>query len=323
MKKPVLLAVLISLIFCFQTHAADQFGTFVKVIEKAAGGFDEVSLQVEKALESTGWSILGVYDSGVPEGCNFRSRVVVFSSPDYAASVMKYGVTAAFGLPIRAGIFEDESGIHIAIVNPSSINRTIIGDGKADELSANAVSRIVAAISDKVNGHVVKKQIGQLRTKGRVGGMGGGDFIHKIDSIYETADVSDESFERLVASVRKGIEGNSIGWKLVYAYDLRDYGAFILGTTGPSMEGRAFTIAGEKRASSSRKCPGLDHGAAFPIEVIVYRDTGKIKVVTLDEMYRMKLYFEDAGMWAFMKNMRMPGRIENNIVGMASSMLEK
>jgi hypothetical protein len=37
MKKPVLLAVLISLIFCFQAHAADQFGTFVKVIEKAAG----------------------------------------------------------------------------------------------------------------------------------------------------------------------------------------------------------------------------------------------------------------------------------------------
>jgi hypothetical protein len=30
-------------------------------------------------------------------------------------------------------------------------------------------------------------------------------------------------------------------------------------------------------------------------------------------MYRMKMYFEDAGKWAFMKNMGMPGSIEEEI----------
>ncbi|MBI4690683.1 MAG: hypothetical protein HY754_10540 [Nitrospirae bacterium] len=61
---------------------------------------------------------------------------------------------------------------------------------------------------------------------------------------------------------------------------------------------------------------------AFPIEVIVYREDGMVKVATLDEMYRMKVYFEDAGKWAFMKNMGMPGAIEKEITEMAVSKLK-
>ena len=33
----------------------------------------------------------------------------------------------------------------------------------------------------------------------------------------------------------------------------------------------------------------------------------------VDSMYRMKMYFEDAGKWAFMKNMGMPGSIADEI----------
>ena len=34
----------------------------------------------------------------------------------------------------------------------------------------------------------------------------------------------------------------------------------------------------------------------------------------VDSMYRMKMFFEDAGKWAFMKNMGMPGSIKEEIV---------
>ena len=40
-------------------------------------------------------------------------------------------------------------------------------------------------------------------------------------------------------------------------------------------------------------------------------------------MYRMKVYFEDAGKRAFMKNMGMPGQIEDDITGMAIADLKK
>jgi hypothetical protein len=38
-----------------------------------------------------------------------------------------------------------------------------------------------------------------------------------------------------------------------------------------------------------------------------------IQVQAVDEMYRMKMFFEDAGKMAFAKNMGMPGSIEDEL----------
>lgn len=303
--------------------AGEQYGTFVKVTENASGSFDSVSKAVESGLQKAGWEVLGTYDTGIPEGCNFRSRVVIFSSKDYAASILKNGMQAFFALPLRAGIYEDETGIHVVVVNPASINRTIIDETKLDDLSSTSAKAIVNVLAEAVPGTVVKKQIGEIRSKGKVSGMGGGDFISKIKEIYSAKNDTDDIFKKVSEGVRDGILNNTKGWKLTYKYDLSEHGAIIFGVTNTMVERRAFTIAGEKRSSSSSKFPGIDHGASFPIEVIVYKDKGIVKVVTLDGMYRMKLYFEDAGMWAFMKNMSMPGEIEDEIVKMSVAELNK
>ena len=63
--------------------------------------------------------------------------------------------------------------------------------------------------------------------------------------------------------------------------------------------------------------------SAFPIEVVVYAQDDKAMVKSLDEMYRMKLYFEDAGKWAFMKNMSMPGDIQDEIEELTTKGLKK
>ncbi len=303
--------------------AGEKYGTFVKVIENAKGGFDDISRAVESGLGKAGWEVLGTYDTGVPEGCKFRSRVIIFSSKDYAGSIMKNGVKAAFALPLRAGVYEDEAGINVAIVNPASINRTIIDETKLDNFSSVLAGSLINVITEAIPGTVVTKQIGEIRSKGRISGMGGGDFIPKIKEIFAAKDDSDDTFKKISEGVKKGILNNTKGWKLTYTYDLSGHGAIIFGVTNTMMERRAFTIAGEKRSSVSYKFPGIDHGASFPIEVIVYKDNGIVKVVTLDGMYRMKMYFEDAGMWAFMKNMSMPGEIEDEIVKMSVAEFNK
>jgi hypothetical protein len=61
------------------------------------------------------------------------------------------------------------------------------------------------------------------------------------------------------------------------------------------------------------KCPGIAHAGAYPIEVVVAKDAGSVRVRVVDTMYRMKMFFEDAGKWAFMKNMGMPGSIQDEI----------
>lgn len=321
--KTLFLSFLVFFFAVSTSLANDEYGVYVKVIEKARGSFDEVNSSVESGLKNAGWEILGTYNTGVPEGCEFRSRVIIFSSQSYSASIMENGVKAAFALPLRAGIYEDETGINVAVVNPASINRTIIHETKLNDFSLFTANSIVDVIAEAVSGNVVKKQIGQLRKKGRIGGMGGGDFIGKIEEIHIASDDTGSTLKKVAEDVEKGILNNKKDWQLIYTYDLSTHGAIIFGVAKAKTEGRAFTIGGEKRSSDSYKFPGIDHGAAFPIEIIVYKDKGEVKVVTLDGMYRMKMYFEDAGMWAFMKNMRMPGQIENEIVEMSISGLNR
>jgi hypothetical protein len=47
-----------------------------------------------------------------------------------------------------------------------------------------------------------------------------------------------------------------------------------------------------------------------------------VKVRFIDAMYRMKMYFEDAGKWAFMKNMGMPGSIADELKTQIKTILE-
>ena len=191
-----------------------------------------------------------------------------------------------------------------------------------DEFSLVTANSIVDTIAGSVKGDVVRNQAGQMRKRGMIGGMGGGDFLNKIDEIRSFSNSSDSTLKRVADQVKAGILQNDMEWKLMYSYDLSGMGAVIHGVTKTGTEGKAFRIAGEKRVSDSNICPGIDHGAAFPIEVVVYKEDGQVRVVLMDGMYRMKMYFEDAGMWAFMKNMKMPGQIENEIIDVVSSRLD-
>ena len=50
-------------------------------------------------------------------------------------------------------------------------------------------------------------------------------------------------------------------------------------------------------------------------DIKVDRD-GEVKVLIIDAMFRMKMFFEDAGKMKFARNMRMPGSIEDEIKNM-------
>ena len=111
--------------------------------------------------------------------------------------------------------------------------------------------------------------------------------------------------------------GGSGSWQIrgIYELDLAERGAVVLGVTGLAAEARAFSIvgAGADEQAKSLRCPGLSHAPAFPIEVVIMSDAGRVRVTLVNQMYRMKMYFEDAGKMKFAANMRMPGSIEDEI----------
>jgi len=315
--KKYLYSILLVLLLATPAMAAEEFGVYVKAIEKAEGSFEQTVKSLETGLTEAGFEVLASYGSGVDKRCGQRAHVVVVNNNDYSDRIMSHGATSAFALPLRVGIYEDSSGINIAFVNPSSINRTILGDEVETDLSASTAKKLNEAITSSVKGTNVDTQIGQIRDKGYVGGMGGGKFHKKVATFHEGGALSDT-----IDAARKSAGENDKGWKLVYSIEPAD-GVTLMGMTKSETEAKAFDIAGDSRESRKEPCPGLDHAAAFPIEVLVYAEEGQARMVSMDEMYRMKVYFEDAGNWAFMKNMTMPGNIQDELKDVLTSGLKK
>jgi uncharacterized protein (DUF302 family) len=276
MKKAFLLCLLVVLL-CFSSNvSAEEYGMYVKAVEKIQGTFDDTVTKTKEAYAGNGWRILASYEASVPEGCGFRAYTMVLHNREYADAVVSHGPTAAFALPVRISLYEDETGLNVAFVNPASLNRTVLGDETETERSLNMMTTISDLVSSSVQGSRVDQQIGQIRKKGRVGGMGGGNFSDKIEIFYQKEDTG-TTFKDIAMKIQEGVNASKKGWKLIYSLELDNGNIVMYGLNKPKTESRAYSIAGEKRTSRDNQCPGIDHAAAFPIEVIVFKDKGLVK----------------------------------------------
>jgi len=89
--------------------------------------------------------------------------------------------------------------------------------------------------------------------------------------------------------------------------------AILLGLTRPRTEALAAQIVGLSRDSKADRSPGLDHLCAFPVEVLICVNGDRVEMRTAREMYRMDLFFWDAGKAAFMKYAQMPAMLDRSL----------
>ncbi len=296
------------------------FGVFEYVLDRASGTIEDAAGALETRLAASGFRVLATLDAGAPQGCGFKARVLAVVDPAYAQKLMAVNrKTAPFGVVDRINVFEDEKGIHVALLNPESVNRTILMDDRAHaELGRTHTEALRAAIAGAVQGTSVHREYGEKRTKGHIGKtmgvMAGGPFGEKVKDEFVIAS---SDWQSVASKVRAGLDRKGAVWGLhrVYELVLPEQETVIFGSTGTPMDTKSFSIvgAGADETRDSFKCPGLAHAAAYPIEVVVARDGDTVKVRLVDTMYRMKMYFEDAGKWAFMKNMGMPGSIHDEL----------
>ncbi|MFQ5706716.1 MAG: hypothetical protein ACE5HO_04655 [bacterium] len=297
-----------------------EYGVYEYVVESAQGTFGEISNAIETGAGQAGWRVLAKFDAGVPKNCGYQARVFVLFDTAYAKQVMEANrITGPFAVVDRVNLFEDENGMHVAVVNPHSINRTILMDDSAyEEMTEAHLQALREMITAAVQGSESHKQYGQRRKKGHIdktmGLMAGGDFVDRIEDL--TA-VKSGDFDAVVAKVQAGLSqpGHKWGMHLVYELELPGEDTVVFGTTGTPMDSKSFRIvkAGSDESRKELKCAGLAYAAAYPIEVVVTKVGGEVKVRLVEEMYRMKMYFEDAGKWAFMKNVKMPGSIQKEL----------
>lgn len=300
-------------------RAADQ-GVYLRVGASAAGTYDATVQAVRGAVASAGWTVLADYDAGVNrKRCEYRGRVFVVNWPEYATAAVRDGIQGAFAAALRLEVFEDEGGVHVAAVNPRSVNRTIVAEEGRDAEWARLTERLETVLHGAAAG--ATSQYGQRRDRGRIGRtmgvMAGGPFGEKVKTLV-TVQSGPEGARGLARHLYQGLERQAAAgeWRLRPVYVLEASPTiFVVGVTGEPVESKSFDIVGPGADGSrkSMRCPGLDHAAAYPLELVLVQEGQAVHVRTVDEMYRMKLYFEDAGMMAFAKNMGMPGSIGDEL----------
>jgi hypothetical protein len=307
---------------------APEYGVFVRVLDAPAGSWSQVVSAMPGVFGRAGWTAIASYDPGTG-GCRFQARVFVVDDPAYAAAIAKAGTDAAFALPLRVAVFEDENGTHVSLANPQSLSRTIVAETGYETAANEVLTRLQRAL-EGVPGTIQATEYGQMRDQGLIGKtmgvVAGGPFDSKVETIGSIEAGAATDVPQVAAAFAAAARSPTKRWGLraLYTWQVPGTDVVIVGLAGDKMEAKSFQIVGEG-GDAERKgfaCPGLSHAAAYPVEVVVAREGNEVKLLLIDEMFRMKMYFEDAGTMKFAANMAMPGSIEDEIRDLAEDALD-
>ncbi len=285
------------------------------------------------------------------EHCGFKANLIVLSNEKYNEMLTSFGskyIVAGF---LRIGIYEDPSGVNVVITDPETINRIVFNDlyeNDQEETYKQVIEKtkvfkaeLVKLLHDAIGGEKVETPMEPIRddedlaesSKDMFMMVGQMTFFNDEDQFPDIYDKENsEGFEdikklrdKFLANIktfepteddkeyRWYPNASDLKWKVIAQIESPKKDAILLGITRPRTEAVSFNIAGSSREDENNKCPGIDHTSAYPIEVLLIQEGDEIEVYTQREMFRMDMYFWDAGMSAFMDHMSMPGILDEAI----------
>jgi len=311
-------------------HAGNaEYGVYEFVVRKAGGTLEQVAAAVRDAATQAGWNVAAVVDAGKMPECNYHARVLLLFNSAYARQLMEINPkTAPFAILDRVNVFEDENGIEVSVVNPHSINRTILlDDTKHETMTEEHLQSLRSLITGVVHGEPSNKQYGEIRSAGYIGKtmgvVAGGLFNEKLEDEFTVAGgMQDEVAARIERALQS--EGKEWGTHVVAKVAIPEFHTVVLGIAGTPLDTKSYEIvgAGDDDERSDFACPGLGHAGAYPFELVVVREGNDCRVRMVAPMFRMKIFFEDAGKWAFMKHMGMPGSVASEVMDRIKSVLD-
>jgi hypothetical protein len=278
--------------------------------------------------------------------CGFHGKLIIFSSDEYVKMLTSFGNKYLVGSFLRAGVYETNEGIQVIIADPETINRIVFNDlndeqyKKAVDKTLPVKKKIVDALHSLNLGTNVeesrepKRDTEDLRDASKDMFMMVGDMTFFEDEdqfpvIYSQKNENGtDGLEKLKQTMYSNIKkfqpvkddkeyrwtknpDTDLNWQITGEVYSPDKKAVLFGLTRNRTEAVSFYIVSSE--TDKNKCPGLDHLTSYPIEVLAMVTDGEITVQTPREMFRMDMYFWDAGMGAFMNHMSMPDILDHSI----------
>jgi hypothetical protein len=285
------------------------------------------------------------------EHCGFHAQLIVLTSPDFAKMITSYGSKYLVAGFLKIGIYESPEGTNIVITDPETINRIVFNDlyeNDKRDVYSQVISKtkiykksLIDFLHSVAGGEKVEKSMEPIRDNedlaesskdmfmmvGSLTLFNDEDQFPIIYSEDNTEGITGlqklkTEFEQNLKTFQPTIDDqkyrwfpnpNDLKWQIISEIVSPQNDAILIGITRPRTEAVSFNIAGSSREEQGNMCPGIDHVGAYPIEVLLLQENGKINVYTQREMHRMDMYFWDAGMSAFMDHMSMPGILDESI----------
>jgi hypothetical protein len=322
-------------------RAADadaRYGMFERISE-ASGSFDQTVAALEAVLQASPLTLQGKMDLAL-DPKDQRSRVYVLTSPDFQAAAADEAPNTVSAQILRLGVYESGRGrkTQIDMANPVA-NAMVFyaGSKNYDRLvaAARAAAQQLRDVAAKVPGTAVSVPLEPMRTEAALKQFDG-DGAARMMSHWRTWSESQrtifsdrpENFaaavERVERALRAGADKGATdpsGWRLVSEVRLGP-NAVYFGLTNAYTENKCVRIDSDFRSdgkADDAPLPGVDHAAALPLEVLVYNDGKQVRAVQYGQMWRMQLYFWDAGYLAFAKNAGVPDTLVNSIEALVNA----
>ncbi len=231
---------------------------------------------------------------------NKNLTVLMLENKAFFDGVSKAGRYAFFAVPLRVGVQQDGNINKVMFANPVYlVDAFAKGKNKLKKVAEATKKLLEKDLLTVSTLSASKKDFGYSTDEEEIG-----DWQMMGQSLYTISRIGSKKFKSLdeaTNALNKSLSKHVNGWTKVYETKLGK--AVVIGVSNAKFEKEAFEIG------------GYDHLCAFPIEIVVI-DKGGVSAWTLPEMYRMSLYFMDAGMGAFSAHMSMPGEIDGSLNGL-------
>lgn len=330
---------------------ASDHGIYLKTVNNVNMDFDKAVNKIETEIQSSEYQLLSSHKISTPQligqKCTFRARLFLLENKEYTGFLTSYANKYLIASLLKVGLYQDEKGTHVVITDPETINRIVFND-LPESTYKEVVSKtkkfkaqLIGLIHGLKLGQNVQQPMEPVRSdedlweasKDMFMMVGPMTFFQDEDQfplIHEIKNVSGtEKLNSILEKVKENLASFSpsendrdyqksknagdLQWKILGTVHSPDSRAALIGITRPRTEALSFHIAGQSRISDQNQCPGIDHLCSYPVEVLFLQEKGKVAVYTAREMFRMDMYFWDAGKMAFMKYMNMPKMLDKSI----------
>ena len=131
---------------------------YVVLADSVPMSVSAASAAIAESLKGQGWTILATHTVGSDvTRCSYTARVVVAKQAAHASALLAKSALGAFAVPVRIGVFEDERGVHVSMVNPLSLERTMVAESGLESSGRTMVEEVAGVVVSATRGRRVTR----------------------------------------------------------------------------------------------------------------------------------------------------------------------